>query len=483
MNVPPSISSALSRREFVSRASALAAFSLAFWTGGCEGCLEQIENRPTRKNIANLSATDPVVVTYKAAVAAMKALPASNPISWQAQANIHNNKCPHGCWFFLPWHRAYLLYFERICRKITGDASFALPYWNWTTSPSIPAHFWGGSSNPLWDGTRQVTASDQADPSLVGAATIDNILSIPNFEGFASYKPAGGLPTHLGSGYGMLEATPHNGIHSWISGDMGTFQSPLDPIFWMHHNMLDCLWVDWNINLNHANTNDSSWANYVINDFVDENGNPTSIEVIATVLLPYFTYQFEPCSPNETTGKKSLRGAQLKKFLQTGAPSTLTFGPAHGASGEVSVPAGKPVRLTIPLEASGVQSVLGSDERNRLVLTLGDVDIPDSREFFLRVFVNKSDASANTPTTDPHFAGSFAVFADPKGMPGMTGDHRPKFLVDITSTVQRLNRDGGFPQGQIDLTLIAVPYQHHRTQEIPDEVVKIQSVSVATARF
>lgn len=32
---------------------------------------------------------------------------------------------------FLPWHRAYLLHWEREIRKLTGDTSFTIPYWDW----------------------------------------------------------------------------------------------------------------------------------------------------------------------------------------------------------------------------------------------------------------------------------------------------------------------------------------------------------------
>src|SRR5262245_48458449 len=78
----------------------------AFALGGCESILEQIRNRPMRRDLATLSPSDPVITTYRAAVAAMKALPATDPRNWNAQAEIHFNFCPHGNWFFLPWHRA-----------------------------------------------------------------------------------------------------------------------------------------------------------------------------------------------------------------------------------------------------------------------------------------------------------------------------------------------------------------------------------------
>ena len=52
--------------------------------------------------------------------------------SWLNQAQIHGfilgdfRLCKHGNWFFLPWHRGYLYYFESIIRKLSGDDGFAL---------------------------------------------------------------------------------------------------------------------------------------------------------------------------------------------------------------------------------------------------------------------------------------------------------------------------------------------------------------------
>ena len=86
------------------------------------------------------------------AVAAMKALPQSDPRNWIRFADIHRNFCPHGNWYFLPWHRAYISSFERICRELSGKRDFALPYWNWTADRQFPAAFAAGdrNSNPLF---------------------------------------------------------------------------------------------------------------------------------------------------------------------------------------------------------------------------------------------------------------------------------------------------------------------------------------------
>jgi tyrosinase len=253
----------------------------------------------------------------------------------------------------------------------------------------------------------------------------------------------------------------------------------------MHHNMLVCLWVDCNINLNNANTNDSSWTDFQLTDFVDENGNPVSLPVIETVLFPIFTYQFEPCSPHELP-KKSFSAAELEKFLRAGAPSTLTFGPQRELGRAITAPVGKPVQLSAPMEGPDIQNALGSENRSRLLLTLEGVDIPSPSDFFVRVFVNKNDASGDTSIDDPHYAGSFGVFGDANAMagatatPGTPGDHKPQFFVDLTSTARKLNQAASLTPGRFNITLIAVPYTHH---EQHGQVLTIQRVVLSTARL
>lgn len=467
-----------SRRDFFKGIGSLATISGALWTGGCESCSKQIAARPTRRNISNLPANDPIIQTYKAAVTAMKGLPSSDHRNWTNQANIHFNSCPHGNWFFLPWHRAYLYYFERICRQLTGNQDFALPYWNWTTHPGVPDVFWGDSSNPLFDGTRAITQSDQADPSWVGAPVIENILSQTSFVLFASDAPQSGNFHFAGpTGTGMLEGTPHNSIHGWIGGDMGAFHSPLDPVFWTHHNMLDCLWVDWNINENNANTSDTSWSSRQFTDFFDENGNAAIIEVLTTVLFPIFTYQFEPCAPNETTSK--IQGQKLEQFLRAGAPSKFDFAARFPLGKSITAGTGVNGTGAIPVPTDALRSVLQPGSRNRAVLTVGSVDLPERNDFFMRVFVNKPDAAAETPISDPHYAGSFAFFFD-ESMPHMAGHPKPGYLVDLSPALQKLNQAGSLGSGQLDISLVAVPYGHRESR---GKSITVERLEVGVARF
>src|SRR5262249_10232850 len=91
----------------------------------------------------------------------------------------------------------------------------------------------------------------------------------------------------------QIEVTPHNNVHTFIGGTMGTGGSALDPIFWMHHCMVDYCWAKWNLELNNNNTNDPTWINTVDSHFVDENQNPVSDTAGITTLMPLLSYQYE----------------------------------------------------------------------------------------------------------------------------------------------------------------------------------------------
>src|SRR6185312_1218623 len=84
---------------------------------------------------------------YKEAIAKTKALPAAHPLSFAAQAAIHESYCDghyrydpaeknrpfdvHFSWIFAPWHRMYIYFYEKALGQLIGDDTFALPYWNW----------------------------------------------------------------------------------------------------------------------------------------------------------------------------------------------------------------------------------------------------------------------------------------------------------------------------------------------------------------
>ena len=484
------------RRDFL---KGMGLTSIALATGACEACFKKIKDRPTRRNISNLAANDPIIQTYKDAVAAMKALPAGDGRNWTKQALIHNNHCTHGNWWFLPWHRAYLFNFEAICRKLTGNNDFALPYWNWTTNPSIPAPFWG-NGNPLFNSTRFATQTSTVNSSVCGASNItNNVLSETNFLLFAS---AQATAQNQNLGYGVLEGGPHNYVHGFVGGDMGTYMSPLDPVFWCHHNMIECLWVDWNINKGNANTNDSAWSSFTFNDFVDGDGNPAPIQVVTTLLMPLLSYQFEPCAPGTTLTSKDK--ATLEKFLREGAPHKLEINKRFELRQSLDLSVGKATPARLQIQPDALRAVLDTNAREKAVLTIDEVQVPAKQDVFVRVFINKPDASAATPIEDPHYAGSFAFFccqeqhhegaatptpaatpthaaaAAATPAPPATTNQKLRYLVDATPTVRRLSQAGSL-SSDVQISLVAVPIEDQR--HIETQKLTLGRVELATAAF
>jgi tyrosinase len=107
-----------------------------------------------------------------------------------------------------------------------------------------------GNPNPLFDANRS-SQTVTIPNSVAGPSVMSAILTETTFEIFASRRPAGQNNTsaswqRVGSVEGPLESNPHDQVHVRISGDMATFMSPLDPIFWLHHCNIDRIWDQWN---------------------------------------------------------------------------------------------------------------------------------------------------------------------------------------------------------------------------------------------
>jgi tyrosinase len=481
------MSIAIGRRAFL-RGTSLGTASVAL--GSCatlQQCQQQIANRPTRRNIDTLAANDPILVAYRSAITQMKALPSSDPRNWDNQAQIHLNHCPHGNWLLLPWHRAYLLYFERICRKLSGMATFALPYWDWSQNQHVPAAFWPPSAGVLFDSNRVATATSTISTSLVGLGVLDPILDDPNFLTFASGAIAATDDQRKRSTSGPLESTPHNNVHNFVGGDMGTFMSPLDPVFWTHHAMLDRCWVEWNITRNHPNTNDPAWTNRTFTEFCDENGAPVEVSVLATELYPIFSYQYDTPIPELTSGNARTAARTVvgdskaqqdaaAKTVQAGATVRLDSVARFAAPAPVQATLGAAARASIPINRDQVQRALNISAQ-RVLLTLAGTSM-NTQDFVVRIFINRATPpTADTPDSDPSYLTSFGVFGHDHSGAAADGG---AFRFDATAALRRL---GPTPDDAL-VDLVLVPFEGRTPQvrtfsaktvqlEIVQDVVKL----------
>lgn len=193
---------------------------------------------------------------------------------------------------FLPWHRFMLLLLEQHLRRVLGDNTFGLPYWDWAADSAE------GVGSPLW--TNEGVGGDGI-PISDGPFAANEDPDVPSFrvffyedlvDGRFKYIPGGrglwrqlgqdpdfpGLPEpahvqdalrneqdidasdwdtastgfrnrlegwvgHPGGGPGL-----HNRVHVWVGGDMSPGSSPNDPVFYLNHCNVDRIWEAWLVN-------------------------------------------------------------------------------------------------------------------------------------------------------------------------------------------------------------------------------------------
>src|SRR5262249_21513212 len=215
-------------------------------------------------------------------------LSSGDPMPISGDTETYWNQCQHGSWYFLPWHRGYLIAFEAVVRdavvKLGGPSDWALPYWDYfkPKQDALPSAFasanWpdGDGDNPLYVPQRYGPNNDGS--VYVPVSTINlNALADPDFSGLASGGSPGfgGVNTgfsHSGRVHGGIETQPHDWVHGLVGGGDPQSNLPrlmsdpdtagLDPIFWLHHANIDRLWEVWRNNpATHVDPADANWVN------------------------------------------------------------------------------------------------------------------------------------------------------------------------------------------------------------------------------
>jgi tyrosinase len=171
---------------------------------------------------------------------------------------------------FLPWHRQFLLEFERELRKVNPNVT--VPYWDFTvdnspTSPIWSSDFLGGDGNrdnksivedgPFAQG-KWILPVDGTDLRRQFGLFAETLPTLKEVEAGLAIMIYDSLPFDLGSsveesfrnyveGFNHLsgEAEMHNRVHLWLGGSSTIDVSPNDPIFWLLHANFDRIWAEW----------------------------------------------------------------------------------------------------------------------------------------------------------------------------------------------------------------------------------------------
>ncbi|MGK0378977.1 MAG: tyrosinase [Patiriisocius sp.] len=441
-----------------------------------------------RKDVYKLPAGDTTLQWYAKAVAEMKKRDSSDPTSWAYQGAIHGipqnpdssqywkpylplpsrssvkkywENCQHQSWFFLPWHRMYLAYFEQIVaqtiRDLGGPNDWSLPFWNYSDGANpkaldIPLAFTSpaNDSNNLWMPNRNNTI-DQSTVTLKALKKI-NYTTNQNEIGY------GGPETdfhHGGGTSGALESLPHNMVHVDISGAMGDPNTAgLDPIFWLHHANIDRLWQVWLNQGNRHSPTESTWTDFKF-DFHDKDKNPVSIscesvEDTRTILAGYTYEGVVPELPKE----EILLAAKARKMPQMPLEVVTATNEVHKLTGKKKI-------VTLSLNAPKNENIKrfkstanldSSNEGKKTMLRFENMKgkglVP-----IHSVYINLPDKEGNP---ESYYAGALALFGLEQASTSSShnsGSGLNEYL-EITELMTDLQRLPNWSEDKMDIHIV-----------------------------
>ncbi len=470
-----------------------------------------------RRNVWGLGSGDwpDALLWYARGVAAMKKRPLADPLSWRFFAAIHGFEptkwggfgyydakqdsppttteldlywwqCWHGSWYFLPWHRGYLIAFEQAIRAeivaLNGPADWTLPYWNYFASgqqkipPAFASTTWpDGDDNPLYETYRYGPNGDGDVVIPLDDISLD-ALDDPFFAGSAGGGQGfGGADTgvtnHGGGTHGNLESNPHDLIHVLVGGTVtpGLMSDPdtagLDPIFYLHHANIDRLWEVWRRNsTTHTDPGgDTSWpkgpapaggpafampvrATTPGQDPTQWLYTPAQMSDLGSLNYGYDDYEDDRTTQlsrrrmraRPTPDQRRARGREMAMSESTSPGEAKLIGATRGSMNIVGRESTTTLHLTSPdvaprrkLRSRGAEA---EPQPERVYLNLENVTAARDGAI-LRVYVGGPGG------VDEQAAGSVALFgAAPQGIAGGgTANDGLTAVLDITDIVEDLN--------------------------------------------
>jgi tyrosinase len=425
---------------------------------------------------------------YERAVGELKKRPIADPTSWRFQAARHGygqasdplkvageklptaadretywNQCQHSSWYFLPWHRMYLHFFEEIVaaavKSLGGPSDWALPYWNYGASaaaallppafrkPTLP----NGAPNNLFVASRSAAANAGNTIASSQSTSAAAALAANTFFSDSGAATFGGPKTqfnHSGGPVGRLEGTPHGDMHMAVGGWMTSFNTAaLDPIFWLHHANIDRLWEVWLAQGGGRANPDSStgWTNAIAFPFHDAKGNAVTLrpkDVVDTEALgyKYDVDTVQPAALGTPTPRSQMRkppelaGATMEPLILEGAPAQVRMPTPQRKSRSLAMaPGAPPPRIFLHVE------------------NLIADDLASPYEVYLNVPGN------DEPAAHPkHFVGTLPMFglAESSRSDAHHSASGLSYVFDVTELVDRLEAKPGFDRGELRVSFV-----------------------------
>jgi tyrosinase len=379
---------------------------------------------------------------------------------------------------FLPWHRMFVHYFERIVREVSAHPEFTLPYWDYTSGDPakrgvVPEQFrlpGDALYGSLYRATR-TTLANAGEPIQQNQPA--DVMDISDAMSRADYLTVDGVQGFCRA----IDSGIHGRIHTLVGTAKGMGSVPFagnDPLFWVHHANIDRMWASWNYN-GGKNPTDSTLHPWIDTAFVmvDADGSRVSRplkDFFGITALGYTYDRFIPKpsqqpsrgytfpSPKTTwrtpAGDLSLPGN--RKTAATPTPNQRVASATTTAN-----LGGKPTRVAlraVSADSSGdTSTVLGLDPRRqkRTYLVLKDLHAWKQPEVLFHVYVLPMRGGKPGRT---HYAGNInffdAEFHD-HGR-GMKADALGEnfYSFDVTDVLRRIEAAGGSRDG---LQVLIVP--------------------------
>lgn len=396
---------------------------------------------------------------YKKAYKRMKALPSHDPRSFANQAALHCAFCNgaykqlgtnitldvHFSWLFLPWHRWYLYFHERILAKLIGDPTFSLAFWNWDDQQDggnvIPAMFAKNGSS-LYDAKRNPS---HLPPYLVRLSKLSNttnnsvVINENLNQMYQAMVTASTAELFMGKAYrvgvddtnstvlsapigGSVENTIHNAVHFFTGDprqkllqDMGTFSTASrDPIFYAHHSNVDRLWDAWT-SIPGGRRQPHTDPDFLEAEFVfyDEHANAVKVKVKDALSSEKLGVYYEPVEADKLWLNFSPQSVSNGTAINITSDEPI-IGPASANS--TSIELGKKLVAWVKLPSKPSAEFLKSkgvktEAELEQVLVIQSVDMPRDTFIELVVFVNMPSADDDTDTSIAEFVGGYSSIA------------------------------------------------------------------------
>lgn len=401
---------------------------------------------------------------------------------------------------FLTWHRAYIYMFEKGLssalrwKRKDEELELTLPFWDWTvTDPATDAS--NGIPRAVGDATYVDAAGQQRDNPLASAPSLyrtenqglsggaANTARYPSR--FATRIPL--LATWVAkymtnprfdSFSSDLDGEAHGTVHVYVggadpssplprtAGDMSAVVSAAyDPIFWLHHAMVDKVWFDWQTRNGNATVPQHVREAVVYGDFTGE-------ELIDAERSLRYIYSSESVEAAEEVGE------------------TIPDSPDDDDAVIQPAAAVAPVVSPVTVDVGEVQGPF-----KRAQLDFHQMRPPRS-SFEVRAFINNRQATVDTPVTDPTYGGTLMLFGhgqchgapghcDPKLAVRDDYDKRPKHPLRFEHTAYCIDVTGGLRRAignltspvRIDVTLVVTDAMGNL---VDPRVLRHRGISLAT---